>query len=47
MGLGRGAKLSMPKAAKLIDETLAEERKADDTLSKVAVDVGGRTRNFR
>jgi ferritin-like metal-binding protein YciE len=32
-------KLSMPKAAKLIDETLAEEKKTDDALSKLAVDA--------
>ena len=30
-------KLSMPEAAKLIDETLTEEKKTDDTLSKLAV----------
>jgi ferritin-like metal-binding protein YciE len=30
-------RLSMPEAAKLIDETLAEEKKTDDTLSKLAV----------
>ena len=32
-------KLSMPKAAKLIDETLAEEKKTDETLSKLAVEA--------
>jgi ferritin-like metal-binding protein YciE len=32
-------KLNMPKAAKLIDETLAEEKKTDDALSKLAVDA--------
>ncbi len=32
-------KLSMPKAANLIDETLAEEKKTDDTLSKLAIDA--------
>ena len=31
--------LSMPKAAKLIDETLAEEKKTDETLSKLALDA--------
>ena len=32
-------KLSMPKAAKLLDETLAQEKKTDDTLSKLAIDA--------
>ena len=32
-------KLSMPKAAKLIEQTLAEEKKTDETLSKLAVDA--------
>lgn len=32
-------KLNMPKAAKLIDETLTEEKKTDDALSKLAVDA--------
>ena len=32
-------KLSMPKAAKLIDETLAEEKKTDDALSKLALNA--------
>jgi ferritin-like metal-binding protein YciE len=32
-----GGKISMPEAAKLIDETLTEEKKTDDTLSKLAV----------
>jgi len=30
-------KLSMTKAAKLLDETLSEEKKTDDALSKLAV----------
>ena len=30
-------KLSIPEAAKLIDEILTEEKKTDDTLSKLAV----------
>ena len=29
-------KLNNPKAAKLIDQTLAEEKKTDDTLTKIA-----------
>ena len=29
-------KLNNPKAAKLIDETLAEEKKTDETLTKIA-----------
>jgi ferritin-like metal-binding protein YciE len=32
-------KLNMSKAAKLIDETLAEEKKTDDALSKLALDA--------
>jgi ferritin-like metal-binding protein YciE len=32
-------KLSMPKAAKLIEQTLAEEKTTDETLSKLAVDA--------
>jgi len=31
------AKLSMNEAVKLLDQTLAEEKKTDDTLSKIAV----------
>ena len=30
------AKLNMPQAIKLLDQTLAEEKKTDDTLSKIA-----------
>ena len=29
-------KLNMPQAAKLIDQTLAEEKKTDETLTKIA-----------
>ena len=29
-------KLNMPRAAKLIDQTLAEEKKTDETLTKIA-----------
>jgi ferritin-like metal-binding protein YciE len=29
-------KLAMPQAVKLLDQTLAEEKKTDDTLSKIA-----------
>ena len=32
-------KLSMPKAAKLLDQTLAKEKKTDDTLSKLAIEA--------
>jgi ferritin-like metal-binding protein YciE len=31
--------LSMPKAAQLIEETLAEEKKTDDALNKLALDA--------
>src|SRR5438552_9530674 len=31
------AKLNMNEAVKLLDQTLAEEKKTDDTLSKIAV----------
>jgi ferritin-like metal-binding protein YciE len=30
------AKLNIPQAIKLLDQTLAEEKKTDDTLSKIA-----------
>jgi ferritin-like metal-binding protein YciE len=30
------AKLNMPQAIKLLDQTLAEEKKTDETLSKIA-----------
>ena len=30
------AKLDLPQAVKLLDQTLAEEKKTDDTLSKIA-----------
>jgi len=30
------AKLNMPEAAKLLEQTLAEEKKTDDTLTKIA-----------
>lgn len=29
-------KLSMPQVVKLLDQTLAEEKKTDDTLTKIA-----------
>ena len=29
-------KLNMPEAAKLLEQTLAEEKKTDDTLTKIA-----------
>lgn len=30
------AKLDMPQVSKLLDQTLAEEKKTDDTLTKIA-----------
>ena len=30
------AKLNMPQAIRLLDETLAEEKKTDETLTKIA-----------